>query len=115
MNRRLASLLVLTGVLLGATAASFLPAVAGAQTARARTPSSPPSAAHTPPAPPPPAFPLPPSYEYTFVKREGPDEDLRELQRLGAEGWQVVSTVVVDGSTKRYVLMRARHTEPTPH
>ena len=49
------------------------------------------------------------------MKREGPDEDLRELQRLGAEGWQVVSTVVVDGSTKRYVLMRARPTEPTPH
>ncbi|RKH50590.1 hypothetical protein [Corallococcus llansteffanensis] len=114
MNRRLASLLVLTGVLLGATAASFLPSVAGAQTARARMPPPPP-VAHPTPAPPPPVFPLPPSYEYTFVKREGPEEDLRELQRLGAEGWQVVSTVVVDGSTKRYVLMRARHTEPTPH
>ena len=113
MNRRLASLLVLTGVLLGATAASFLPAVARAQTARARTPPSPPAQAQK--APPPPVSPLPPSYEYTFVKREGPEEDLVELQRLGAEGWQVVSTVVVDGSTKRYVLMRPRHTGPTPH
>ena len=115
MNRRLASLLVLTGVLLGATAASFLPAVARAQTARARTPPPAPPPAHAPQAAPPQAFPLQPSYEYTFVKREGPEEDLLGLQRLGAEGWQVVSTVVVDGSTKRYVLMRARHAEPTPH
>ncbi|RKH40178.1 hypothetical protein [Corallococcus sicarius] len=112
MNRRLASLLVLTGVLLGATAASFLPAVARAQTARARTPPPAPPPAQ---AAPPKAVPLPQSYEYTFVKREGPEEDLLELQRLGAEGWQVVSTVVVDGSTKRYVLMRARHAEPPPH
>jgi hypothetical protein len=60
-------------------------------------------------------LPPPPSYEYTFVKREGPDEDLLELQRRGLEGWQVVSTVVVDGSTRRYVLMRDRRAEPTPH
>ncbi|RKH43631.1 hypothetical protein D7X55_20905 [Corallococcus sp. AB049A] len=107
MNRRLASLVVLPGVLLGAAAISLMPSAAWAQTSRTR-------AAPQKEAPPPPAPPPATAYEYTFVKREGPDEDLAELQRLGAEGWRVVSTVVVDGSTRRYVLMRDRRAEPTP-
>ncbi|MBZ4335469.1 MULTISPECIES: DUF4177 domain-containing protein [unclassified Corallococcus] len=105
MNRRSASLLVLLGVLLGAAAPFLLPSAVWAQTSRAA-----PRKEVPPPAPPP-----PPAYEYTFVKRESPDEDLVELQRLGGEGWRVVSTVVVDGSTRRYVLMRDRRAEPTPH
>ncbi|MGE6758658.1 hypothetical protein ACQKGO_11635 [Corallococcus interemptor] len=108
MNRRLASLVVLPGVLLGAAAISLVPSAAWAQTSRTRP--APQKEAPPPPPAPPPA----PAYEYTFVKREGPDEDLAELQRLGAEGWRVVSTVVVDGSTRRYVLMRDRRAEPTP-
>lgn len=103
MNRRLVSLLVLLGVLLGAAAPSLVPSAVWAQASR--------GAPRKEAAPPPPA----PAYEYTFVKREGPDEDLAELQRLGAEGWRVVSTVVVDGSTRRYVLMRDRRAEPAPH
>ncbi|WP_375742214.1 DUF4177 domain-containing protein [Corallococcus interemptor] len=105
MNRRSASLLVLLGVLLGAAAPFLLPSTVWAQTSRAA-----PRKEVPPPAPPP-----PPAYEYTFVKRESPDEDLVELQRLGGEGWRVVSTVVVDGSTRRYVLMRDRRAEPAPH
>ncbi|WP_404368755.1 hypothetical protein ACIHQR_04945 [Corallococcus coralloides] len=105
MNRRSASLLVLLGVLLGAAAPFLLPSAVWAQTSRAA-----PRKEVPPPAPPP-----PPAYEYTFVKRESPDEDLVELQRLGGEGWRVVSTVVVDGSTRRYVLMRDRRAEPAPH
>jgi hypothetical protein len=46
--------------------------------------------------------------EYTFLRREDPEADLVQLQQLGAEGWQVVATVVVDGSTRRYVLMRPK-------
>ncbi|NOK35687.1 hypothetical protein HMI49_21035 [Corallococcus exercitus] len=108
MNRRLASLLVLLGVLLGASAAFLVPSAVWAQTSRTR--AVPPKEAPPPPPAPPPA----PAYEYTFLKREGPDEDLVELQRLGGEGWRVVSTVVVDGSTRRYVLMRDRRAEPAP-
>ncbi|NNB98752.1 hypothetical protein HJC10_32345 [Corallococcus exiguus] len=103
MNRRSASLLVLLGVLLGVAAPFLLPSVVWAQTSRAAPKKDVP--------PPPPA----PAYEYTFVKRESPDEDLVELQRLGGEGWRVVSTVVVDGSTRRYVLMRDRRAEPASH
>ncbi|NNB89745.1 hypothetical protein [Corallococcus exiguus] len=99
MNRRSASLLVLLGV----AAPFLLPSVVWAQTSRAAPKKDVP--------PPPPA----PAYEYTFVKRESPDEDLVELQRLGGEGWRVVSTVVVDGSTRRYVLMRDRRAEPASH
>ncbi|GMT98247.1 hypothetical protein KH5H1_23660 [Corallococcus caeni] len=109
MNRRLASLLVLLGVLLGAAATFLVPSAVWAQTSRTR--AAPPKEAPPPPPAPPPA----PAYEYTFLKREGPDEDLVELQRLGGEGWRVVSTVVVDGSTRRYVLMRDRRAEPAPH
>ncbi|RKG75741.1 hypothetical protein D7W79_19565 [Corallococcus exercitus] len=108
MNRRLASLLVLLGVLLGASAAFLVPSAVWAQTSRTRV--APPKEAPPPPPAPPPA----PAYEYTLLKREGPDEDLVELQRLGGEGWRVVSTVVVDGSTRRYVLMRDRRAEPAP-
>ncbi|RKH26204.1 hypothetical protein D7Y13_21695 [Corallococcus praedator] len=112
MNRRLASLLVLMGVLPGVSAVGFLPTAARAQTTRARTPAK----AAQPAAPVPPAVPAPPpAYEYTFVTRQGPEEDLVELQRLGEEGWQVVATVVVDGSTRRYVLMRGKQAEPAPH
>ncbi|WP_205525968.1 hypothetical protein [Pyxidicoccus trucidator] len=46
--------------------------------------------------------------EYTFLRREDPEADLAQLQQLGAEGWQVVATVDVDGSTRRYVLMRPK-------
>lgn len=102
MDRRLASLLVLAGIALGATGALLVPVAARAQASRAR------AAAPAPKPTPPPAPAPPPAFEYTFAKREGPEEDLVELQRLGAEGWQVVSTVVVDGSTKRYVLMRPK-------
>ncbi|NOK21175.1 hypothetical protein [Corallococcus carmarthensis] len=109
MNRRLASLLVLLGVLLGTAAAFLVPSAVWAQTPRPK--ATPQKEAPPPPPAPPPA----PAYEYTFVKRESPDEDLAELQRLGAEGWRVVSTVVVDGSTRRYVLMRDRRPEPAPH
>ncbi|RKH57314.1 hypothetical protein [Corallococcus aberystwythensis] len=108
MNRRLASLVVLLGVLLGAAATFLVPTAVWAQTSRTRV--APPKEATPPPAPPP-----PPAYEYTFLKREGPDEDLAELQRLGGEGWRVVSTVVVDGSTRRYVLMRDRRAGPAAH
>ncbi|MHA7634131.1 DUF4177 domain-containing protein [Corallococcus sp. M7] len=107
MKRRSASLVVLLGVLLGAAATVLVPSEVWAQTSRTR--AAPPK--EVPPPPPAP----PPAYEYTFVKREGPDEDLAELQRLGAEGWRVVSTVVVDGSTRRYVLMRERRAEPAAH
>ncbi|NOK12132.1 hypothetical protein [Corallococcus exercitus] len=114
MNRRLASLLVLLGVLLGASAAFLVPSAVWAQTSRTR--AAPPKEAPPKEAPPPPPAPPPAAaYEYTFLKREGPDEDLVELQRLGGEGWRVVSTVVVDGSTRRYVLMRDRRAEPAPH
>ncbi|MCY1039991.1 hypothetical protein OV208_01570 [Corallococcus sp. bb12-1] len=109
MNRRPASLLVSVGVLVGVSAVCLLSTVAEARTTRARTP--PKAAAPVPPAAPAP----PPAYEYTFVTRQGPEEDLVELQRLGEEGWQVVSTVVVDGSTRRYVLMRGKQPEPAPH
>ncbi|RKG80411.1 hypothetical protein [Corallococcus terminator] len=113
MNRRPASLLVSVGVLVGVSAVCLLPTVAEAQTTRARTP---PPKATAPATPVPPAAPAPPlAYEYTFVTRQGPEEDLVELQRLGEEGWQVVSTVVVDGSTRRYVLMRGKQPEPAPH
>ncbi|MBN9682338.1 MULTISPECIES: hypothetical protein [unclassified Corallococcus] len=105
MKRRSASLLVL----LGMAAPLLVPSEVWAQTS-SRTRAAPPKVAPPPPAPPP-----APAYEYTFVKREGPDEDLAELQRLGAEGWRVVSTVVVDGSTRRYVLMRERRAELAPH
>ncbi|MCY1019631.1 hypothetical protein [Pyxidicoccus sp. MSG2] len=57
------------------------------------------------------ASPAPPSVqavEYTFLRREDPEADLVQLQQLGAEGWHVVATVEVDGSTRRYVLMRPR-------
>ncbi|RKG63380.1 hypothetical protein D7V80_30855 [Corallococcus sp. CA054B] len=104
MNRRFASLLALLGALLGAAAPFLVPSVVWAQASRPR--AAPPKESPPPPSP--------PAYEYTFVKREGPDEDLAELQRLGAEGWRVVSTVVVDGSTRRYVLMRDRRAGPTP-
>ncbi|RUO89374.1 hypothetical protein D7Y11_30595 [Corallococcus sp. AB018] len=107
MNRRSASLLVLLGALLGVAAPFLLPSVVWAQTSRAAPRKEVP--------PPPPAPPPAPAYEYTFVKRESPDEDLVELQRLGGEGWRVVSTVVVDGSTRRYVLMRDRRAGPASH
>lgn len=58
-----------------------------------------------------PAAPVPASVqavEYTFLRREDPEADLAQLQQLGAEGWQVVATVEVDGSTRRYVLMRPK-------
>ncbi|MFP2911906.1 hypothetical protein ACLESD_44175, partial [Pyxidicoccus sp. 3LFB2] len=58
------------------------------------------------PAPPPPA-PVQ-AVEYTFLRREDPEADLAQLQQLGAEGWHVVATVEVDGSTRRYVLMRPK-------
>ena len=107
MNRRSASLLVLLGALLGVAAPFLLPSAVWAQTSR----TAPRKAVPPPPPAPPPA----PAYEYTFVKRESPEEDLVELQRLGGEGWRVVSTVVVDGSTRRYVLMRERRAEPAAH
>ncbi|RYZ31403.1 MAG: hypothetical protein EOO72_16885 [Myxococcaceae bacterium] len=103
MNRRSASLLVLLGGLLGVAAPFLLPSAVWAQTSRTAPRKAVP--------PPPPA----PAYEYTFAKRESPEEDLVELQRLGGEGWRVVSTVVVDGSTRRYVLMRERRAEPAAH
>jgi hypothetical protein len=56
-----------------------------------------------PPAPPPVQ-----AVEYTFLRREDPEADLVQLQQLGAEGWHVVATVEVDGSTRRYVLMRPK-------
>ncbi|MFP2934002.1 hypothetical protein ACLESO_54535, partial [Pyxidicoccus sp. 3LG] len=55
--------------------------------------------------------PVPPpvqAVEYTFLRREDPETDLAQLQQLGAEGWHVVATVDVDGSTRRYVLMRPK-------
>jgi hypothetical protein len=70
---------------------------------RKAAPAEAPAPAAAPPAPPPVQ-----AVEYMFLRREDPEADLVQLQQLGAEGWQVVATVVVDGSTRRYVLMRPR-------
>ncbi|QSQ22702.1 hypothetical protein JY651_47670 [Pyxidicoccus parkwayensis] len=70
---------------------------------RKAAPAEAPAPVAAPPAPPP-VQPV----EYMFLRREDPEVDLVQLQQLGAEGWQVVATVVVDGSTKRYVLMRPK-------
>ncbi len=86
MNRRFASLLVLLGFVLGALVPAVLPRTA--------------SASSVPP--------VPGAVEYEFLRREGPEEDFVQLQKLGAEGWQVAATVVVDGTTRRYILMRPR-------
>ncbi|WP_211194703.1 hypothetical protein [Pyxidicoccus fallax] len=134
MLRRLPSLLVASGLVLCAPSAFLWPCSARAQDSAptparsdagtARTPStttparSPAStrkaapAAETPapaaaPAPPPAPAPVQ-AVEYTFLRREDPEVDLAQLQQLGAEGWQVVATVEVDGSTRRYVLMRPK-------
>lgn len=84
MMRRSVPLLLLAGIALGAAAASLLPRAAHAQMTASEI------------------------VEYESLKREGPEEDLASLRRLGAEGWKVVATVEVDGTTKRYVLMRTR-------
>ena len=70
---------------------------------RKPAPADAPAPAAAPPAPPPVQ-----AVEYTFLRREDPEVDLAQLQQLGVEGWQVVATVVVDGSTRRYVLMRPK-------
>lgn len=135
MLRRLPSLLVTACLSSGAVSVSLWPHLAAAQAASPAQPSAPPSSrvavppesparaastrtatasrkaapaeapapAAAPPAPPPVQV-----VEYTFLKREDPEVDLVQLQQLGAEGWQVVATVVVDGSTRRYVLMRPK-------
>jgi outer membrane biosynthesis protein TonB len=141
MLRRLTSLLITSGLVLGTLGASLLPRAVHAQApaparpdastppatapaeapARAPTPTKPPRPAATPrksapaeaPAPvvtpePPPAPAPVQALEYTFLRREDPESDLAQLQQLGAEGWQVVATVEVDGSTRRYVLMRPK-------
>ncbi|MDC0710756.1 hypothetical protein POL68_19930 [Stigmatella sp. ncwal1] len=84
MDRRSASLLLLAGLVTGALSTFLLPRVAQAQ------------ALFSEPV------------EYESLKREGPEEDLMNLRKLGAEGWKVAATVEVDGTTKRYVLMRTR-------
>jgi hypothetical protein len=84
MDRRSAPLLLLAGLAAGALSAFLLPRAAQAQA------------------------PLAEPVEYESLKREGPEEDLVQLRKLGADGWKVVATVEVDGTTKRYVLMRSR-------
>ncbi|HZI13297.1 MAG TPA: hypothetical protein VE153_23145 [Myxococcus sp.] len=130
MNCRLASLLLTVGLVSG-TAGAQAPAPAAPAEAPARatppasgeaparatpravkapaTPRKPPAAEAPPPAaaPPPPALAVQ-AVEYTFLRREDAEVDLVQLQQLGAEGWQVVATVEVDGSTRRYVLMRPK-------
>lgn len=125
MHRRLASLLLTAGLVAGtagaqapasteapAKAPTEAPAKAPPPARSTRPPSTPrkpaaepaaPAVAPTPPAPPPVQ-----AVEYTFLRREDPEADLAQLQQLGAEGWQVVATVEVDGSTRRYVLMRPK-------
>lgn len=77
--------------------------------ARAPTPTRKPAPAEPAATPAPPPAPAPvQAVEYTFLRREDPEADLAQLQQLGAEGWQVVATVEVDGSTRRYVLMRPK-------
>jgi hypothetical protein len=127
MNRRLASLLLTVGLVSGTAGAQApapaeaparaTPPTSGEAPARAtprtaKTPATPrkPPAAEAPPAA---AAPVPPApavqaVEYTFLRREDAEVDLVQLQQLGAEGWQVVATVEVDGSTRRYVLMRPK-------
>ncbi|ADO75147.1 hypothetical protein [Stigmatella aurantiaca] len=84
MDRRSASLLLLAGLVTGALSTFLLPRAAQAQA------------------------PFADPVEYESLKREGPEEDLTNLRKLGAEGWKVAATVEVDGTTKRYVLMRSR-------
>jgi hypothetical protein len=84
MDRRSAPLLLLAGLVVGALSTFLLPRAAQAQA------------------------PFIEAVEYDSLKREGPEEDLAQLRRLGAEGWKVAATVEVDGTTKRYVLMRSR-------
>jgi hypothetical protein len=131
MLRRLTSLLVTSCLVPAVLGASLLPPAAAAQApaperaaargeARARAPApAPPARApaaprkpepaeSAEPAAPPPAPAPVQTVEYTFLRREDPEADLAQLQQLGAEGWQVVATVEVDGSTRRYVLMRPK-------
>jgi hypothetical protein len=126
MNRRLASLLLTAGLMSGTAGAQApapatpteapAPATPTEAPARATPPRAPKSqatsrktpAAETPPPAAPPPAPAVQAVEYTFLRREDAEVDLVQLQQLGAEGWQVVATVVVDGSTRRYVLMRPK-------
>lgn len=133
MLRRLPSLLVASGLVLcapsvflwpcsvRAQAPAPAPARSDAGTARipstatpARPPASTRKSAPAAETPAPAALEAPPApapmqaVEYTFLRREDPEADLAQLQQLGAEGWQVVATVEVDGSTRRYVLMRPK-------
>lgn len=125
MNRRLASLLLAVGLASGTAGAQAPAAPTGApapatpparakppaparSSKQAATPRKAPAAEAPPPAVAPPPAPAVQAVEYTFLRREDPEVDLAQLQQLGAEGWQVVATVVVDGSTRRYVLMRPK-------
>ncbi|MCP3139349.1 hypothetical protein [Pyxidicoccus xibeiensis] len=125
MLRRLALLLVPAGLLLGASLsprsahAQATPPAPAVTPAPSSTPARPPASRRKPapveapapaatPAPIPSAPPPVQAVEYTFLRREDPETDLAQLQQLGAEGWRVVATVDVDGSTRRYVLMRPK-------
>lgn len=44
-------------------------------------------------------------YKYTFVEKHTPDAPLRELDKLGAEGWELVLHVQTE-SCYRYFLKR---------
>jgi len=111
MNCRLASLLLTVGLVSG-TAGAQAPAPAAPAEAPAR--ATPPASGEAPARATPRAVKAPPpalavqAVEYTFLRREDAEVDLVQLQQLGAEGWQVVATVEVDGSTRRYVLMRPK-------
>jgi hypothetical protein len=45
---------------------------------------------------------------YRTTAFQSQDADVEDLNKLGARGWHLVATVVRDGTTSGYLLMRSR-------